>query len=257
MTDWLQQWAACDRERRPCALVTVIAAAGSTPREPGARMLVLGDGSQVGTVGGGALELRALGEAREALRDGTARRVRLPLSAEGQCCGGLVELLVEPFGRGATLHLFGAGHVGRALCETLAGTAIAVEAVDPRREGLAAEALPAGVRRHWSTGLDYLATVSVDGPRDFALVMTPDHGEDLELVDALLQRRPAWIGLIGSRAKWESFRRELRERGRSETDLERVRCPVGDKRLGKAPREVAIGVAAELLGELHRREEPA
>lgn len=251
MTDWIQALADCDRQGRPCALVAVLAAAGSTPRGADARMLVHADGSQVGTVGGGALELHAVREAVEALRDGQVRRLKLPLSGEGQCCGGLVELLIEPHGLACRLHLFGAGHVGRALCDVLAGTAFAIEAVDPRRDGLAAQPLPAGVARHFSTGMDYLATHPVDGPRDFALVMTPDHGEDLELIDALLRRRPAWIGLIGSRGKWESFRRELRDRGHDDSVFERVRCPVGDKRLGKAPREVAIGIAAELLGELH------
>jgi xanthine dehydrogenase accessory factor len=252
MNEWIEVLAACVRENQPCALVGVLGAAGSTPRDAGTKMLVLADGSQHGTIGGGALELHAIAEARLALAEGRPRRLRLPLAGEGQCCGGLVELLIEPFGLAPVLHVFGAGHVGRALCEVLAGTGFAIEVVDPRREGLAAEPLPAGVRRHLASGLDYLASRTLAGPRDYALVMTPDHAEDLEILHRLLGQRPGWIGLIGSRAKWESFRRELRARGHAEAELERVRCPVGDKRLGKAPREVAIGLAAELLLERAR-----
>ena len=48
------------------ARVVVAAVQGSAPREPGAAMLVWRDG-QAGTIGGGALEWRALGFAAAAL----------------------------------------------------------------------------------------------------------------------------------------------------------------------------------------------
>jgi xanthine dehydrogenase accessory factor len=72
------------------ARVVVAAVQGSAPREPGASMLVW-DGGQAGTIGGGALEWEA---ARRAL---TAPGVeRVPLGpARGQCCGGAVTLVTE------------------------------------------------------------------------------------------------------------------------------------------------------------------
>lgn len=67
---------------------------GSAPREAGAAMLVWADG-QSGTIGGGALEWQAAARAR----DCTAPRLeRLPLGPGlGQCCGGAVTLVYEPF----------------------------------------------------------------------------------------------------------------------------------------------------------------
>ncbi len=77
-------------------LVTVAAARGSVPREPGTRMVVTGVG-QHGTIGGGQLELRAVAIARDLLADGGAGALRrFPLGASlGQCCGGLVNLMFE------------------------------------------------------------------------------------------------------------------------------------------------------------------
>lgn len=85
--------------------VGVAAVRGSAPRAPGARMLVTRDG-RCGTIGGGQLELRAIGIARQMLDDAAAgacpaaRLERFPLGARvGQCCGGVVELafdLVSP-----------------------------------------------------------------------------------------------------------------------------------------------------------------
>ncbi|MGR3434795.1 MAG: xanthine dehydrogenase accessory protein XdhC [Shimia sp.] len=67
---------------------------GSAPREAGAAMLVWADGT-AGTIGGGALEWEAIRIAREC----TERQViRQALGPDlGQCCGGAVTLIVEPF----------------------------------------------------------------------------------------------------------------------------------------------------------------
>ena len=85
-----------------CALVTVASVRGSAPREAGARMVVGPDGGFRGTVGGGELEWRAIGAARDALaRDAPAATLsRFALGPDlGQCCGGSVRMLNEVFGR--------------------------------------------------------------------------------------------------------------------------------------------------------------
>ncbi len=84
------------------ALVSVVAVAGSAPREAGARIVLLPDGGFWGTVGGGALEWELIREAREALAVGRGpAQVRdWPLGPDlGQCCGGRVTSLVETFDR--------------------------------------------------------------------------------------------------------------------------------------------------------------
>jgi xanthine dehydrogenase accessory factor len=92
---WLDQLAACPHA---CIAVAVARVEGSTPREAGSRMLVTADGLQ-GTIGGGQLEWRATGLARELLASGPAagaaiRRFALG-PALGQCCGGAATLVLE------------------------------------------------------------------------------------------------------------------------------------------------------------------
>ena len=84
-----------------CALVTVANVRGSAPREAGARMVVSPDGGFRGTIGGGELEWRALGAARDSLSRGspTTTLERFALGPDlGQCCGGSVRVLNEVFG---------------------------------------------------------------------------------------------------------------------------------------------------------------
>jgi xanthine dehydrogenase accessory factor len=81
------------------ARVVIAAHDGSSPRETGAAMLVW-QGGQSGTIGGGALEWAAVGQARAMLEAGGARLDRMALGPRlGQCCGGAVTLLTEVYGR--------------------------------------------------------------------------------------------------------------------------------------------------------------
>lgn len=82
------------------ALVTLVGVSGSSPREPGARLVVRPSGAFRGTIGGGRLEYEAIEEARRALAKGrgAAGRHRALLGPDyGQCCGGRVDWLVETF----------------------------------------------------------------------------------------------------------------------------------------------------------------
>jgi xanthine dehydrogenase accessory factor len=81
-------------------LLSIVGAAGSVPREPGARIVLQPDGGFFGTIGGGRLEYEAIAEARTALEAGRDRaRLRdWPLGPNlGQCCGGMVKTLTETF----------------------------------------------------------------------------------------------------------------------------------------------------------------
>jgi len=99
MTDWLDGLAAAAVRQEPVALVTVAATRGSTPREAGARMAV-GLHGVWDTIGGGQLEHAAIESARLMLESGgddepnsVERHVLGP--RQGQCCGGVVDLLIE------------------------------------------------------------------------------------------------------------------------------------------------------------------
>ena len=98
MIRWLETLAPLLRAGTRAMLVVVGRVEGSGPREAGARMIVTGE-DLFGTIGGGQLEFEAIDCARKAL-DGApdAFTKRYPLGPElGQCCGGVVTILFEPF----------------------------------------------------------------------------------------------------------------------------------------------------------------
>jgi xanthine dehydrogenase accessory factor len=84
------------------ALLSVVGAAGSVPRETGARIVLQPDGGFFGSIGGGRLEYEAIAAARSTLTAGRGKAHfrDWPLGPNlGQCCGGLVKTLTETFDR--------------------------------------------------------------------------------------------------------------------------------------------------------------
>lgn len=100
MRDWLTALRTnLQAHGTPVVRVVVATVRGSAPREAGAAMLVMANG-EVGSIGGGHLELVATRIARELLAStpGATRLDRFPLGASlGQCCGGIVELWLQRY----------------------------------------------------------------------------------------------------------------------------------------------------------------
>ncbi|MDP3651441.1 MAG: xanthine dehydrogenase accessory protein XdhC [Rhodoferax sp.] len=250
-------------------LVSVHATRGSVPRETGAWMAVFAQ-STVATVGGGRLELDAIGHARAGLMHGALaagqgeETVRYALGPSlGQCCGGEVHLRYERVtARDAArlsqrlasaqvpVALFGGGHVGRAVIAVLGTLPMAVHWIDSRDE-IFPDQIPANVRCEHS---DPVQAAVADLPADSrVLIMSFSHAEDLDVVAACLARQRErgdlpYVGLIGSQTKWASFRQRLQARGFSEAEMALITCPIGVPGIAdKRPEVIAVAVAAQLL----------
>ncbi len=250
MWDWISVLANLRRESRAAVVVTVCRTLGSTPREIGAKMILCADGTIHGTIGGGLVEQLAIHDALECLRKREAGIFTYPLTAaHGQCCGGGMEMLIEMVNCGPQLYVYGAGHVGQALSRVLDGTAFTTHLIDSRERWIHDPRVPESCVRHAIGWREFNSTVSWDKDASYAVIMTPEHSEDFEILADLLNRPLHFLGLIGSRAKWAHFRRSLRELGFTPETIDRVKCPVGIGRIGKAPGEIAISVAAEILIE--------
>lgn len=252
VNDWPEALAELSSRGFPVALVTVVRVDGSTPRDLGAKMLVTREGRAHGSIGGGKLELLAIEDAQAALRKGETCVKNYPLCIRaGQCCGGNTEALIEVLNAGPLLYLFGAGHVGQALCNVLRGTAFTLHLVDPRPEWLESPGLPKGVVKHSEPWQAFVEGAEWS-TRVYAAVLTHSHDMDCEIVADLVQREAAFIGLIGSRTKWSRFQSRLKEEGIPNEQVARIHCPIGmNIGNGKAPQEVAISIAAQLLQQVH------
>jgi xanthine dehydrogenase accessory factor len=225
-------------------------------------MLVARDVTE-GTVGGGHVELEAIAHARAMLESGEGEALRewaLGPSL-GQCCGGAMQLRFERVDeisslkarlapRRAPLALFGGGHVGRAIVNALAPLPFAVTWIDSRDE-IFPDRVPANVQCEHSDPVQAAVPHLAAGSR--VLVMSFSHAEDLDVVAACLKRMRErgdlpYVGLIGSKSKWATFRHRLEQRGFAASELDRITCPIGIPGItGKQPEVIAASTVAQIL----------
>ncbi|MGO4620450.1 xanthine dehydrogenase accessory protein XdhC [Ensifer sp. 2YAB10] len=262
------------RRERDCVLVEVTGAAGSTPRDTDAWMLVAAD-SLFGTIGGGQLEYMAIDHGRRALKRGDApEAMTIPLGPEiGQCCGGRVALAFTRIDREKAamliersdleiasrphVYVFGAGHVGDALAMALSLVPVRTVLVDTRENELSAVADIPGIETCLTAMPE--AVVRDAPPGSAFVILTHDHALDFLIAAEALRRDDAsYVGMIGSKTKRATFKNWLsREIGRPEL-FDRLVCPIGGTTVkDKRPAVIGALAAAEVMAAALNFREPA
>lgn len=254
MWDWIGKIDELRRLGREAVLVTVTRYSGSAPRKTGAKMVVLADGKFFGTVGGGVVEHHALEEALQRLRSGESGTVEISLQqskgSDFPACGGTVELYMEVLNSEPCVYIFGAGHVGQALCRVLQGTPFRIHLVDERPEWIGSTDVPADVVRHSCRWSQFISEASWCERRSFVVIVSYSGAVDQEILREVVPHPARYVGMIGSRAKWGKVKENLEGEG---LDLSRIHCPIGHDNGGGAPQEIAIAIASELLATYYGR----
>ena len=250
----------------PFVLVNVETSAGSAPRDAGTWMLV-SPKRIFRTIGGGQLEKLAIDKARDLIGtgDGEPVNLKVPLGPEiGQCCGGSVvvslQLLAETeIDRIAArldeeltglphVYVFGAGHVGNALCEALSLLPVQSALIDTRNEEL--QTAPPGIETRLSAMPESVVRDAMPGSA--FVILTHEHSLDFLIArEALARHDAAYVGMIGSKTKLASFRNWIRRDTGKAANIERLVCPIGGAQVrDKRPEVIAALVAAELVEHL-------
>lgn len=239
----------------PVVSVTIVDTTGSVPNERGSKMLVTPDGLHYGTVGGGKIEKRCLDEAMSMLAEGSenTRFYQWQLNKDiGMTCGGMVKVFFETFNVSTwKIVIFGAGHVANALIELLVKLDCRITCIDPRKEWL--DKLPDAPHLERRIVADMPTAVASIPSDAFVILMSSGHSTDKPvLLEILRTRQFPFLGVIGSRAKANTLRKDVREAGLPEEATEKFHCPVGLPIGTNHPQEIAVSVAAQLLQERDR-----
>jgi xanthine dehydrogenase accessory factor len=235
------------RRGEPFALATVIAHNGSSPRKSGARMLVRGDGTMLGSVGGGRVELESVQAALAALGDGEQRTLPFVLTEEqGFACGGSMTVYIEPQGRRPLLVMFGAGHVGRAVTALAHTCGFRVVVVDERPDCSTHAMLPGANDIVCAPVGEAFRRLTLDR-ESFVVIATPGHLRDFDAVRGCLATEAGFVGLLGSRRKRETLLALLEKEGFDEEQRRRIVTPVGLDIGAQTPEEIAVSIVGQLI----------
>ena len=250
MDEVLDKLAECNRQGKPVCLCVIVRTEGAVPRHAGSKMLVFPDGETIGTVGGGGVEAEVTQAALEALRSGKPALLHYSLKAQNEgsvgVCGGEVDIYLEPFLAKPKLLVIGAGHVGKSVAKfgKLLGFQVIVS--DDRAELCTQEEFPDADQLLPVPMQMIPEQIEID-PHTYIVIVTRGSEVDVDGLPALLKTQPAYIGLIGSRRRWEATRQALLAEGVSEDDLRRIKCPIGLDIHAETPDEIAISILAEII----------
>jgi len=233
------------------ALVTIVAAHGSTPQRVGAKMLVFPDGRTVGTIGGGCYENDAFWKARESLNTRRARLVHYELSDDlaeesGLICGGQMDVFIEPIEPAPRLYIIGAGHVGYQLGQIAPTVGFRLHVIDDRQKFANHERFSAADEVIVEDVAEWVRAAEIPSSA-FVVVLTRGHRQDFDVLRALAGREFRYVGLIGSRAKVARLTDALVADNVSPDWLRQLHAPIGFDIGAVSPEEIAVAILAELI----------
>lgn len=238
-----------EQENRPFALAQIIESRGSTPRHQG-QMLVMADGQILGTIGGGMVERLVIDEALAALAERKprifhGRMARNGDHAVGSDCGGAMSVYIDVHGLKPRLVLIGAGHVNRALAQAAAPLGFDIHVGDCFEGSLNPDLFPAGTHLKQADTMSAVIEALAIEPANFVIIAT--NHQDKEALERLVDRPLAYLGLLASKRKVQTFTQALRQRGVPHEQLQRLHAPIGYNIGAETPEEIAISILAELL----------
>lgn len=250
MSSIYQALSELEKHNESAALCTVVKSEGSTPRHVGSKMLVYPDGKFLGTVGGGEMESRVIKSALETLISGDAQTLSYtmadPARGDPGVCGGTVEVFVEPILPPAMIVVIGAGHVGKAVVHLAKWLGFRVAVSDDRAEFCNPEAVP-GADAYYPVEMGELTEHLKVNRQTYIVITSRGSAIDAKGLPKLLESEPAYIGVIGSRRRWLTTVKALKEKGVSDEKIAQVHSPMGLELNAETPEEIAVSIIAEIL----------
>jgi xanthine dehydrogenase accessory factor len=238
------------KNNEPAALCTVVRSEGSTPRHVGSKMLVYPDGRFIGTVGGGELESRVIKAALESLRESRAQNLSYtmadPSRGDPGVCGGTVEVFVEPILPSVMIVVIGGGHVGKAVVHLAKWLGFRVAVSDDRAEFCNPESVP-GADAYYPVPMAELPSQLKVTRQTYLVITSRGSAVDAAGMPSLLDSDAGYIGVIGSKRRWLTTVKALKEKGVSEERIARVHSPMGLELNAETPEEIAVSIMAEIL----------
>ena len=152
----------------------------------------------------------------------------------------------EHIGYKNALYIVGGGHVGVAVSELFNKLGFYVLVFDNRNE---LNTFKTNATAHHKQIVDYndIANFVAEGVNSYVVIMTNKYTEDKLILSKLLNKNFKYIGVLGSKAKIKTMRKEILKDGFSAKALNEVYAPIGLPIKSQTPEEIAVSIAAQVI----------
>ncbi len=231
-------------------LATLVHTVGSSPRRAGAKMLVLPDGTIYGTIGGGTFEKNVIEDCLNLLKSGSKHLLKHYSfvakgdSSIGMTCGGKGDVFMEVNLQPNNLIIFGGGHIGQELTRLATGSGFIITVVDDRRDIL--DKFDDSINTIL-TDSNYRENFPPLDNNSYIVIVTKSHKNDQPVLEQVINKDCAYIGMIGAKAKIKIVFTSLEKSGVKKELLDKVYAPIGLDIGSEGPYEIAISILAEII----------
>jgi xanthine dehydrogenase accessory factor len=240
------------KNREAVVLCTVVNTSGSTPLKAGAKMLVWINRKIYGTIGGGNIEKKVMEEAVLLYESGLPKLMEYALLKEQMCCGGTMQIFMEPMKPQNQLLIFGAGHIGSQMAVYARNLDFKVILIDERHEMLEKAGDPETEKIYLSHREAFSKIVFDTGT--YIVICTHLHEYDREILAFCINKPHAYLGMIGSKRKVLITKKRFLEQNIAAMDrLEGVDMPMGFDIGQNSPAEIALGIMAKIVAVANGR----
>ena len=232
-------------KREAVAKCTVVATSGSTPLKASAAMIVWSDGKSFGTIGGGNIEKTVIEDTIRLIPEGNPELKKYNLLDQDMCCGGTMQIFIEPMKRANQLLIFGAGHIGSNIAFFAQNLDFKTVVIDERREMLDNPYFSSAENIQFNH-IDSFSKLKLDTDT-YVVICTHKHDYDREILAYCINKPTAYLGMIGSRRKvLVTRKRFLQNQLCLEEQLDRVDMPMGLNIGQNSPSVIALGIIAKI-----------
>ena len=228
----------------PYAIASVFQVHGSSSGKVGDKAIFDAQGKRIiGYIGGGCIENRIAGAAKESLIDGLPKKIEIDLDSDemkmGIPCGGYMSVIVEPQMLNKTLLIRGMGGLAEILCEmaSLLKFKVVVQTSEEEKERYpsAAEIIT-----------DTLELEDIDFHVDYFILATHHRNDDRISLEALKKGIP-YVGVVASAKKTGIILEYLKNNGATGKELEHFFSPTGLELNAKTPEQIALSILSEMV----------
>ncbi len=243
-------------QNRSFVVCTVVERFGSTPRDIGAKMLVLSD-EIYGSIGGGKIEAEVIEHAKKMIEKSIAVDLKeyslldgSTDNEEGMICGGKLKVFFELIALNPKLYVFGAGHIGYEVAHLGKDAGFDVVVWDDRGEYANKDRFP--FAKVLCVPIKDLFKLIDDKKivfdnKSYIVIVTRNHLYDADILGKVIDSDAKYIGMIGSLKKVSAVFNKLEAQGIPKDLLKKVYSPIGLDISAQTPFEIAISIIAEII----------
>ncbi len=248
------------KKEEPFVVATVVRVTGSSIGKPGFKEIISGNGDVVyGTLGGACPDSAIVEKAKEVLKTGSARTIKVFLEDAKETlvgmaknnedeihvetnCGGIMDIYLEPYKRNERLVIVGQGgrdgiEDGLVMLGKSIGMSVTVidpnpminskpdELIDPVNSPLS--------EFHFHED-------------DFVVVLTKGT-RDLQVLEAISKNKVKYVGLLASKKRIKTDMDALEASGVDKEFLKSIHAPIGIDIGAIAPSEIALSIITEVV----------